>query len=132
MNTGAYDDYHPYDDLIVKLYGDAKLAQGRKGGHYNLASTTVNGKKYWIHDQGSNAIWYYKEQKCWHIGPKKILGTAKCCLYTTNDTTGPEEATTWIYWNRNENEWMPTSNIFESPSMYLLFQNIFASYFLLI
>ena len=126
MNTGAYGK------LIVTLDGEAKLAQRHLEGLYTLASTPVNGKQTWIHEQGSDAIWYDKKCKHWKIGPKEDLGTNKCFLHSTNNTTGPEEATTWKYWNDNENDWMPTSNIFESPSMYLLFQNIFASYFLLI
>ena len=111
LNTGAYGK------LIVTLHGDAKLAQGRREGHYTLASTTVNGKQTWIHDQGSHAIWYDKEFNHWKIGRKEWLGTSRCCLHSTNDTIEPKEATTWKYWN-NRRGWIPTSNILESPSMY--------------
>ena len=128
LNTGAYVDY---DHLIVKLDVDAKLVHGHLEGHYTLASTAVNGKHYWIHHQGAYAIWYDKEFNNWKIGHKLDFRTGICGLHSTNDTTGPEEVTTWKYWNEND-EWKSTSNIFKSPSMHLLFQNSFASYFLLI
>ena len=108
LDTGAL--------LNITLDGDAKLAQSHREGHYTLASTAVNGKKTWIHDQGSNVIWYDKELNNWKIGTKKNLGTTTCSLYSTNDTRGPEEAITWKYWN--DYEWISTSNIFGSPSMY--------------
>ena len=111
LNTGTYGK------LIVTLDGDAKLAQSDSEGLYTLASSPVNGKEYWIQDQGSNAIWYDNEDpKNWVLGPKKNLGSGIFNLYSTNDTTGPEEARTWNY-NRN-GEWKPTSNIFGSSSMY--------------
>ena len=110
LNTGAYAK------LIVTLDGDAKLYHSDIEGHYIMASTTVNGKQTWIHDQGSNAIWYDKENTSWNIGHKENLGINKCGLHSTNDATGPEEATTWEY-HRN-GEWKSISNIFGSPSMY--------------
>ena len=109
LNTGTYGK------IIVALDGDAKLDQGSKEGHYTLASTAVNEKQYWIHDQ--DAIWYNKKRKTWMIGDKKNLGTSRCGLHSTNDTTGPEEATTWKYLKEKGN-WKSTSNIFGSPSMY--------------
>ena len=110
LNTGASSN------LIVTLDGNAKLAHSIREGHYILTSIPVNGKQCWIQEQGSNAIWYDKKNTGWSIGSKKNLGTDKCDLHSTNDTTGPEEATTWSYWNKKE--WMPTSNIFGSSSMY--------------
>ena len=110
MNTGAYGQ------LIVTLDGDAKLAQSHTEGIYTVASMPKNGKQYWIQDQGSNAIWYEKEKKDWLIGRKEDLGTDICSLYSRNDTTGPEEATTWKYLENGR--WMSTSNIVRSLGMY--------------
>ena len=63
-----------FNEFVVNLLRDNKLAQGKKESHYNLASTTENGKKPWIIDQGSNAIWYDKEFNNWNIGENtKIL-----------------------------------------------------------
>ena len=110
LNTGAYGK------LIVTLDGDAKLCHSDLEGHYTLASTPVNGKQYWTHDQGSYAIWYDKDFR-WLIGPKEHLGTELCWLHSINDTTRPEEATTWNYVYEND-KWKLTSNIFGSSSMY--------------
>ena len=108
MNTGAL--------LNITLDGGAKLAQGPTEGHYTLNSID-NGKQNWIQVQGSNAIWYDKEHNSWTIGRKENLGTSTCSLYSTKDTKRPEEATTWMYGN-DDREWLPTSNIFGSTSMY--------------
>ena len=112
MNTGSL--------LEVTLEGDAKLAQGKAEGYYTLNSMD-NGKQNWIQVQGSNAIWY--DNDSWNIGDKENLGTSTCSLYSTKNTKRPEEAITWKYWNNGE--WMPTSNIFGSSSMYLIFTNYF-------
>ena len=114
----------PYSHLIlnsfnigvyIKLDGDAKLAQGNVEGYYTLTSTLVNGKQNWIHVQKSKAIWYDKK---WRIGGKENLGTTTSGLYSTRDVNSPKDATTWKYWNYDDGEWMSTSNIFGSSSMY--------------
>ena len=117
FNTGAL--------LKVTLDGEAKLAQGSREGYYTLNSPPVNGKQNWIHIQGSNAIWYEKENNSWYIGDKKDLGTSTCGLHSTKNTKSPEEATTWKYFNKDNDEWRSTLNIFGSASMY-----IFTKYFL--
>ena len=94
--------------MKVTLDGDAKLAQGDTEGYYTLNSME-NGKQNWTQVQGSNAIWYNKENKNWMIGPKKELWTSNCRLGSTQNTIRPEEATTWMYCN--DGEWLPTSNI---------------------
>ena len=103
LNTGVFGN------LTVTLDGGAKLAHSNREGHY-----IMNGKQYWIQDQGSNAIWYDKDS--WNIGDKEHLGTSNCSLYSTKNTKRPEEATTWMY--AKNGGWLPTSNIFGSLSMY--------------
>ena len=107
-----------YSSVYITLDGDAKLAQGNVEGYYTLTSTLVNGKQNWKHVQSSKAIWYDKEFKNWKIGDKKSLGTSTCRLFSTNDVNSPKDATTWKYWNTDDGEWMSTSNIFGSSSMY--------------
>ena len=109
INTGA--------SLNITLVGDAKLAHGIVEGDYTLNSTPVNEKQNWIHIQGSSAIWYDKEFKNWKIGDREVLGSSICFLKSTKNTKRPDEATTWKYANDDE-EWMPTSNIFGSLGMY--------------
>ena len=101
--------------LNITLDGNAKLAQGRTEGYYTLNSID-NGKQNWIQVQGSNAIWYDKENKNWKIGPKEYLGTSTCFLYSTKNTKRPEEATTWKYFTK-DGKLLPTSNIFGSLGM---------------
>ena len=121
MNTGTYGKIIVALDggakLIVRLDGDAKLAHGSKEGHYTLASTAVNGKQYWIQDQGSNAIWYDKKFKKWRIGDKQYNGTSTSSLHSTDDALISEKATSWNYWNE-DGGWMSTSNMFGSLSTY--------------
>ena len=107
MNTGAL--------LNVTLTGDAKLSRGHIEGYYTLNSKD-NEKHNWIQVQGSCAIWYDKERKNWKIGPKEKLGTSMWYLKSSNDALRPEEATTWMFFK--DGEWLPTSNIFGSLSMY--------------
>ena len=111
MNTGTYDK------LIVALDGDAKLCHSVIEGHYTLASTPVNGKQTWIHDQGSYAIWYEKNGNNWNIGTKDNLETSIYWLHSTYDTNGPEEDTRWKYWSKND-DWISTTIIFGPSSMY--------------
>ena len=110
LNTGSSGN------LTITLEGGAKLAHSNRQGLYTLTSVLVNGKQYWVQDQGSNAIWYDKEFKKWRIGDKQHNGTSTSSLYSINDALGPEKATTWNYWNENGG-WMSTSNMFGSLSM---------------
>ena len=106
--------------VYITLDGDAKLLQGGKEGYYILTSTLVNGKQNWINVQSSKtfAIWYDIEYKNWKIGSYESLGTSTSSLKSTNDVNSPKDATTWKYWNYDDGEWMTTSNIFGSSSMY--------------
>ena len=117
MNTGSSGN------LTVTLDGVAKLANIE--GHYSL-----NGKQYWIQDQGSNAIWYDKKLKKWRIGDKKHNGTSTSSLYSTNDASGPENVTAWKYWN-DYGGWKSTSNVFGSLSRHQFFQNISCQFLIL-
>ena len=104
--------------LKIRLGGDAKKVHGNIEGTYTVASyMLVNGKKNWMHLQGSHVIWYDNEFNNWKIGPNENLGTSFCSLKSAEDTSKPEESTTWLYVNHNS-EWLPTSNIFESSGMY--------------
>ena len=106
MNTGVSGN------LTVTLDGGAKLAHSNREGHYIL-----NGKQYWIQDQGSNAIWFDKNSKKWRIGDVKHNGTSTSSLYSTNLALVPENVTAWKYWN-DDGGWMSTSNVFGTLSMY--------------
>ena len=101
--------------MNVTLDSDASV-QGHTEGYYTLNSMG-NEKQNWIQVQGSGAIWYNETHKNWMIGHKENLGSSGCVLGSTQNTIRPEEATTWMYVN-GDGEWLPTSNIFGSLSMY--------------
>ena len=103
--------------MTVTLEGGAKSTHSNRQGLYTLTSILVNGKQYWIQDQGSNAIWYDKKFKKWRIGDKQHNGTSTSSLHSTDDALVPEKATAWNYWNE-DGGWMSTSNMFGSLSMY--------------
>ena len=81
--------------IIVELKGAAKDAQSNKEGIYILSTILVNDKEHWIHDSGSNALWY---DKGWNIGQIENLGISTAnSIYSPDDSEGPLEATTWKY-----------------------------------
>ena len=81
--------------IIVELKGAAKDAQSNKEGIYILSTILVNDKEHWIHDSGSNALWY---EKGWNIGQIENLGISTAnSIYSPDDSEGPLEATTWKY-----------------------------------
>ena len=81
--------------ITVTLLGAAKKAQFSREGIYILQPDDVNGKKHWIKQGGSNALWYGKKGY-WNIGPLWNCGSDTAGLIS-NVSIGPLEATTWKY-----------------------------------
>ena len=94
-------------NLVVKLKGGAKDAQSSRAGIYILGPNTVNGKSHWLQDSGKNAIWYYKGH--WNIANHRYLGSHQASIYSPEDVAGPQDATTWKYYNR---KWITSKDIF--------------------
>ena len=105
--------------MIVTLNGQAKYAQSIRAGIYVLAPNLVNDKPHWLQDQGSNAIWHRKRYVGWRIGN---LGSSLGGLYSTDDEPGPQEASTWNYYNYDK-KWITSDDIlvdiFVEPGMYI-------------
>ena len=60
----------------------------------------VNGKRYWVEENGNNAIWYNKTQSLdiWMIGSKSDVGTLTGGIYTVKENQCPnDEVNTWKY-----------------------------------
>ena len=95
-------------NLVVKLKGGAKDAQSSRAGTYILGPKTVNEKSYWLQDPGTNAIWYYKGD--WNIANHRYLGSHQASIYSSEDVAGPQEATTWQYYNQRK--WIISKDIF--------------------
>ena len=70
------------EKLVVKLNGGAKDAQSKREGIYKLSLDIVNGKLYWIQEEGTSALWFDKKYGNWKIGSKENLGTSASGLYT--------------------------------------------------
>ena len=94
-------------NLVVKLKGGAKDYQSSRAGIYILGPNTVNRKSHWLQDSGKNAIWYYKGH--WNIANHRYLGSHQASIYSPEDVAGPQDATTWKYYNR---KWITSKDIF--------------------
>ena len=75
-------------------------------GFYLLASDPklgdqVNGKRYWIQENGKSAIWYDDKYGRWRIGERKYIGKAKGSIssYSADNILGPHGVTKWQYEN---------------------------------
>ena len=101
--------------LIVTAKGEAKDVLSSLVGIYVLDPKPVNDKSHWLQDSGTHSIWYNKESKIWAIGPQVNLGSSTASVISYNDVTGPEEATTWQYY---DNEWIISDDIFVEPGTY--------------
>ena len=94
-------------NLVVKLIGGAKDAQSSMAGTYILGPDKVNQRSHWLQDPGTNAIWYYKGN--WNIADHRYLGNSQAWIFSPEDVAGPQEATTWKYYNR---KWIRSKDIF--------------------
>ena len=86
--------------LTVTLANDALAEQSDRRGTYQL-SENINGKPSW--KSGTQAIWYYSQQKYWMIGPVSEIGTNTGWIYSATDTEYdcPQQVPKdkWKYWD---------------------------------
>ena len=80
-------------------------------GIYILAPKLVNGKAYWIQEEGSFALWYSKYNGIgnWNIGDLEDLGSDVVGLYCLDESYVPVEIDTWFY--QDDDEWKETTDI---------------------
>ena len=63
----------------------------------------VNGKRYWMQENGQGAIWYDSQYGIWKIGEKSIIGERLChkkcnmISYSADNLFGPHGVTKWKY-----------------------------------
>ena len=62
----------------------------------------VNGKRYWIHEDGQSAIWYDDKYGQWRIGKRNSIGKAKGSIssYSADNILGPHGVTKWRYYDK--------------------------------
>ena len=89
-----------HGNFIITLNNETKDAQGSRAGNYILAPNMVNGKKYWLQNGGTDAMWYCKNGLL-AIGLQSNIGIGGCTcgLHAPGDSTGPETETGWKYSN---------------------------------
>ena len=100
--------------MIVTLKGEAKNALYSLAGIYVLGTDLVNGKSHWLQDSGSNSIWYDDKKGTWNIAAQDYLGSEKANIYSHNDVSGPQVATTWHYYVG----WTTSDDILVEPGTY--------------
>ena len=110
--------------MIVTLKGEAKDAHSGMAGIYILGPNMVNGKSHWLQNPGTNAIWYTKEKRHWHIADQVHLGNDRAWIFSSEDVAGPQEATTWEYY---DDKWIISDDIlvdtYAEPGMsYIIYQ----------
>ena len=97
------------EKLVIKLNGGAKDAQSKREGIYKLSLDIVNGKLYWIQEEGTSALWFDKKYGNWKIGSKENLGTSASGLYSNANVNKPQDATIWNYWISGNKIWIKSN-----------------------
>ena len=89
----------------------------------------VNGKPYWMQENGNNAIWY--NNGVWLIGKQTDLGTEIAEIQSSDDVANPYQATKWTYVSKNNGKWIESNDILVWPKKPMLPQAIWPSFVLL-
>ena len=69
----------------------------------------INGKRYWIGENGANAIWYNNElsNDLWIVGDKNYVGTLTGSIHTISTNQCPnDQVDTWRYFSIDVDEWV--------------------------
>ena len=69
-------------------------------GIYHLASLPINGRPYWLQENGTHAIWYDDKNMNWKLGSESNRGTSISILFGdhgTADTALPQEVAPWKF-----------------------------------
>ena len=89
------------DEVYMQLEGQAHDKQYPRAGKYTKANGLYSGMPYWIHSDGSYALWFAKEQ--WRIGDKSYLGATSVYLRSTNSPLCPESfGSNWKFDNNEQ------------------------------
>ena len=89
----------------------------------------VNGKPYWMQENGNNAIWY--NNGVWLIGKEADLGTEIAEIQSSDDVANPYQATKWIYVSKNNGKWIESNDILVWPKKSMVPRAIWPSFVLL-
>ena len=88
ISAGCNGIYGKVGNKTIHLENEVKNVYGEQvEGFYILQSNMVNGKHYWAHENGTSALWMYKDVSIrwnndfWIIGNKEDLGSSKGYMY---------------------------------------------------
>ena len=96
----------------------------------SLAEGNVNGKPYWIQENGNNAIWY--KNGVWLIGKEINLGTDKAEIYSaSNYEANPYQVISWKYASSKNEKWIESNDILVWPKKSMVPRAIWPSFVLL-
>ena len=80
----------------MELGGRANEEQGLMAGKYTKANGLSSGMPYWMHSDGTYALWF--TQGSWRMGRKSNLGTQTSGLKSTNSPLCPDYiGSNWKY-----------------------------------
>ena len=79
-------------------------------GTYHLQDALVNSHPYWAKQDGSNAIWFDFDYRCWVLGPKEYVGiTSRITTYIVGprgiDRSPTKIKNEWKYYDYDKEQW---------------------------
>ena len=93
--------------LKLSLNGDVKEKWSSIEGIYILDSSYVNGKPYWLQENGPYAIWFDKDG--WNLHHESYLGQSLATLRSRITQTNLPHDVTWEHCLNDE--WTPSDDI---------------------
>ena len=98
---------------MVALQGELSNKYQVCNGIYNLSSSLLNGKPFWLQEFGSQAIWFDNTYKNWKIGNISYLGMANGAKLLTHRGTAanalPNEISPWKYFENGT--WVASNDV---------------------
>ena len=96
--------------MKLSIGGEAQKHQGARGGTYFLREDKTNGKCYWIHQSGGQAIWWSPNDK-WIVGDFEDLGSSINPVDGPSNNQDPPNQITngWRYYDGTN--WLDTNDV---------------------
>ena len=96
--------------MKLSISGEPQKHQGARGGTYFLREDKTNGKCYWIHQSGGQAIWWSPNDK-WIVGDFEDLGSSINPIDGPSNNQDPPNQITngWRYYDGTN--WLDTNDV---------------------
>ena len=98
--------------LNVSISGNLSATLGGLTGIYNFGGY-ANEKEYWVHHDGSFALWLLGGDNYWAIGPSGYLGSLTIHMFasSTEVTIQCPNHDAWTWSNSDGTEWVVTNDV---------------------